>query len=620
MNDQLSSGETHGFGIRPKMMLKPRYNHNVSLTICFSIWQVSILFFRIEDLTYQHPGLIQSAPLAINHISLNIEEGEWIALVGANGSGKTTLACHLNGLMQPGSGSVFVDGLDTRLNVNLPVIRSKVGMVFQSPEDQIVASLVSEDTAFGPENLAIPSAEVQTRIRSALETVGMWEQRERPPHLLSAGQIQRVALAGVLAMQPKCIIFDETTAMLDPIGKRDVLAQMQQLHEQGMTLITITHSMNEAALAERALLLDQGSLLFDGSSEALFNDEALLNRCHLEQPSRYQIKRLLKKYFPGMEISDRRNEPLHYTISNCPDQLRKTKIKPGKAVITGEPLITVEELKHVYLRGTPMAQPSLEGVSLQTKKGTTHGLVGATGSGKSTLLQHLNGLYLPQAGKVRVGQFDTADPQVDLRGLRRFAGLVFQNPELYFFEQYVGDEIAYGAKLYFGREGLRERVRAAMETVGLDFTLFKDRLTSTLSGGEKRKVALASVLVVDPELLILDEPSAGLDPLSRQGLLNTLRKLQVQGRSIVLSSHNMEDIAALAREVTVMQSGKSLATEAVGELFCDLSRLEAAGLAAPAGATLAMELRTRGWPIPLEAVSLAEIDVCLTSLLGEKPA
>ena len=485
MNDQLSSGETHGFGIRPKMMLKPRYNHNVSLTICFSIWQVSILFFRIEDLTYQHPGLIQSAPPAITHISLNIEEGEWIALVGANGSGKTTLACHLNGLLQPGSGSVFVDGLDTRLNVNLPVIRSKVGMVFQSPEDQIVASLVSEDTAFGPENLAIPSAEVQTRIRSALETVGMWEQRERPPHLLSAGQIQRVALAGVLAMQPKCIIFDETTAMLDPIGKRDVLAQMQQLHEQGMTLIMITHSMNEAALAERALLLDQGSLVFDGSSEALFNDEALLNRCHLEQPSRYQIKQLLKKYFPGMEISDRRNEPLHYTIPNCPDQLRKTKIKPGKAVITGEPLITVEELKHVYLRGTPMAQPSLEGVSLQTKKGTTHGLVGATGSGKSTLLQHLNGLYMPQAGKVRVGQFDTADPQVDLRGLRRFAGLVFQNPELYFFEQYVGDEIAYGAKLYFGREGLRERVRAAMETAGLDFTLFKDRLTSTLSGGRK---------------------------------------------------------------------------------------------------------------------------------------
>ena len=577
------------------------------------------MFFQIENLTYQHPGHAPESSPALKSISLNINEGEWIALVGANGSGKTTLARHLNGLLQPESGSVLVDGLDTRQTENLPMIRSKVGMVFQSPEDQIVASLVSEDTAFGPENLAVHSGEVQTRIQVALRQVGMWDQRERPPHLLSAGQTQRVALAGVLAMQPKCIIFDETTAMLDPIGKRDVLAQMQLLHERGMTLIMITHSMNEAALAGRAILLDGGSLAFDGSTEALFNDEPLLNRCHLEQPSRYQIKKILKKYFPGIEISDRGNEPLNYVIPDCPTQIRRNYIEPISPVENDDPLIVVEELKHTYLRGTPMAQPSLDGVNLKTKKGTTHGLVGATGSGKSTLLQHLNGLYQPQAGKVRVGQFDTTDAQVDLKGLRRFAGLVFQNPELYFFEQYVGDEIAYGAKLYFGREGLRERVRMAMETVGLDFDLFKDRLTNTLSGGEKRKVALASVLVVNPELLILDEPSAGLDPLSRQGLLTTLRKLQTQGHSIVLSSHNMEDIAALAQEMTILQHGKSQATDSVGELFCDLPRLEAAGLAAPAGSSLTMELRARGWPIPLNVVSLKEIDTCLDTLLEEKP-
>ena len=577
------------------------------------------MFFQIENLTYQHPGHAPESSPALKSISLNINEGEWIALVGANGSGKTTLARHLNGLLQPESGSVLVDGLDTRQTENLPMIRSKVGMVFQSPEDQIVASLVSEDTAFGPENLAVHSGEVQTRIQVALRQVGMWDQRERPPHLLSAGQTQRVALAGVLAMQPKCIIFDETTAMLDPIGKRDVLAQMQLLHERGMTLIMITHSMNEAALAGRAILLDKGSLAFDGSTEALFNDEPLLNRCHLEQPSRYQIKKILKKYFPGIEISDRGNEPLNYVIPDCPTQIRRNYIEPISPVENDDPLIVVEELKHTYLRGTPMAQPSLDGVNLKTKKGTTHGLVGATGSGKSTLLQHLNGLYQPQAGKVRVGQFDTTDAQVDLKGLRRFAGLVFQNPELYFFEQYVGDEIAYGAKLYFGREGLRERVRMAMETVGLDFDLFKDRLTNTLSGGEKRKVALASVLVVNPELLILDEPSAGLDPLSRQGLLTTLRKLQTQGHSIVLSSHNMEDIAALAQEMTILQHGKSQATDSVGELFCDLPRLEAAGLAAPAGSSLTMELRARGWPIPLNVVSLKEIDTCLDTLLEEKP-
>jgi energy-coupling factor transport system ATP-binding protein len=248
------------------------------------------------------------------------------------------------------------------------------------------------------------------------------------------------------------------------------------------------------------------------------------------------------------------------------------------------------------------------GVSLQTHQGMTHGLVGATGCGKSTLLQHFNGLYLPQSGSVRVGKFVTDEPGVDLRSLRRFAGMVFQNPELYFFEQYVGDEIAYGAKQFFGREGLRVRVKTAMETVGLDFELFKDRETSMLSGGEKRKVALASVLALEPELLLLDEPTAGLDPLSRKGLFQALQRLQSEGRSIVLSSHNMDDITALAQEMTVMQQGKSLVTGKVGAIFNDEALIRQAGLLVPGGAKLAAGLRAKGWSVPLEVLSIPAID------------
>ncbi|MHC1740685.1 MAG: ABC transporter ATP-binding protein [Anaerolineaceae bacterium] len=574
------------------------------------------MFFQIDSLTYRHPGLAKESTPALNNISLSIAEGEWVALLGANGSGKTTLARALNALIQPSSGRVMVDGLDTSQLKHLALIRSKVGMVFQSPEDQIVASLVSEDTAFGPENLALPTAEVQNRIQAALESVGMWEQRERPPHLLSAGQIQRVALAGVLAMQPRCIIFDETTAMLDPIGKRDVLTQMQHLHEQGMTIIMITHSMDEAALAERALLLNKGHLVYDGISEALFNDEPLLKSCQLEIPTGYQLNQLVHRYFPGLAGSSVEINSLLNALPVCPSSIAHNDSRKSHLVPSTDIIIEVEELQHSYLLGTPMAQLALSGVNLQAIQGKAHGLVGATGSGKSTLLQHLNGLYLPQAGKVRVGQFETNDPGVDLRGLRRFAGLVFQNPELYFFEQYVGDEIAYGAKLNFGRERLRERVRQAMETVGLDFETFKDRLTSTLSGGEKRKVALASALVVEPKLLILDEPSAGLDPLSRRGLIKTLQELQVGGNSLVLSSHNMEDIAALAEEMTIMKQGKSLMTGRVGELFANQNLMQQADLIPPAASVLAADLRANGWPIPMGVVTLVGVDACLASILG----
>jgi energy-coupling factor transport system ATP-binding protein len=577
------------------------------------------LFFQIEDITYRHPGLQQEAPPALKNISVTIAAGEWIALVGANGSGKTTLARHLNALLQPTSGRVFVSGLDTREARNLAAIRAQVGMVFQSPEDQIVASLVSEDTAFGPENLAVPSIEVQERIRTALGSVGMWEQRERPPHLLSAGQIQRVALAGVLAMQPRCILFDETTAMLDPIGKRDVLRQMQRLHEQGMTILMITHSMDEAALAERVLLLDHGRLVFDGRTEELFKNEALLQRCHLELPFGYRLRQFYQNYFPQLNVDSVDREVLLRSVPDCPAGLQQLPTAESDALLHLNKLIEVSDLRHTYSPGTPLAQLSLDGVSMSTHEGTIHGLVGATGSGKSTLLQHFNGIYIPQSGKVRVGQFDTSDEKTDLRALRRYAGMVFQNPELYFFEQYVGDEIAYAAKLYFGRERLRERVQQAMMTVGLDFDSFKDRFPNTLSGGEKRKVALASALVADPELLILDEPTAGLDPQSRQGLLKTLQQLQKEGHSIVLSSHNMEDIAELAQEMTILQQGKSVATAAVGELFGASSMLQEAYLLAPGGAVLAAQFRAKGWPIPLEVVTLTGLKACLAQLLGSQP-
>jgi energy-coupling factor transporter ATP-binding protein EcfA2 len=185
---------------------------------------------QFDRVTYRHPGSPETAQPALNDITLTINRGEWVALLGANGSGKTTLARHCNALVIPSNGKVLVDGKETSSSKFLPQIRSQVGMVFQNPEDQMVATLIQEDTAFGPENLGVSSAEIRNRVATSLDAVEMSKYAHRPPHLLSAGQMQRVALAGVLAMQPECIIFDESTAMLDPRGRLEVMEQMRLLH------------------------------------------------------------------------------------------------------------------------------------------------------------------------------------------------------------------------------------------------------------------------------------------------------------------------------------------------------------------------------------------------------
>ncbi len=571
---------------------------------------------RVNNLTYRHPGSGDDVSPALNDVSFTIPEGEMVALVGANGSGKTTLARHLNALFTPTTGEVQVNGMDTRDPTLHVRIRADVGMVFQHPEDQIVATTVEEDVAFGPENLCRLPESIREDVERALSIVSMMDNRKRQPHLLSAGQMQRVALAGVLAMQPRCIIFDEATAMLDPAGRHDVLNHMAALNRLGITVIFITHFIEEVSRAQRVLLLHQGSLVFDGSPGALFSDQALLDRSGLEHPAAARYLTAFPALFPG--ITDPATD-LAQLLKIIPAYSGSSVTQPDGKNLSFEPLsneIEIRDLGHVYMADTPLAHRSLEHVSITVKKSIPHGLVGATGSGKSTLLQHLNGLYLPQHGSIRVGDFDLNDPELDLKSLRRYAGLVFQNPELYFFEQYVGDEIAFGPKMIHGTDGLRERVRWAMELVGLDFDAFKDRIVSTLSGGEQRKVALASTLATRPSLLVLDEPTAGLDPHSRRSLLANLRRLQNEGMQIIFSSHNMDDIAEMVNNLSILSQGNSRLTLPVAQAFADRHMLLAAGLEQPAAVRLAQAMREKGWPISAAAVTHEAVSNEITRLFG----
>lgn len=573
---------------------------------------------QIEKLTYQHPDTGEKLPPALQDISFTVNEGEMIALVGANGSGKTTLARHMNALLLPTSGRVLVNGMDTRERAHHPRIRSEVGMVFQHPEDQIVATIVEEDVAFGPENLCHLPAAIREEVDHALALVNMGENRRRPPHLLSAGQMQRVALAGVLAMQPSCIIFDETTAMLDPAGRRDVLHRMADLNRMGITVIYITHFMEEVLLTRRALLLEKGRLVFDGTPQQLFNDPALIERTGLEQPAATRFYQAFPGLFPNCSGSFGDLNRLFEAIPAYTGSLPSAPLPNSSEA--GEFEIEIRDLSHIYMADTPLAHPALTNISFSVEKGIPHGLVGATGSGKSTLLQHLNGLYRPQQGSIRVGGFNLNDPALDVKALRRYTGLVFQNPELYFFEQYVGDEISYGPRMMLGRDGLRERVQWAMQLVGLDFETFKDRIPSTLSGGEQRKVALAASLAVKPSLLVLDEPTAGLDPHSRQMLLTNLRSLQEEGVQILFSSHNMDDIVSMVQNLTILSKGRTLVTQPVCQVFTDREMLLQAGLEQPSTIRLAQALRYHGWPVSRKAVTLPTIQAEVQRIQEGRPA
>ena len=324
-------------------------------------------------------------------------------------------------------------------------------MVFQNPEDQIITTIVEEDVAFGLENMGLPPQEIRDRSRAALEEVHLWEERKRPPNLLSAGQLQRLALAGVIAMHPRCVIFDEATTMLDPVGRKVALDAMKRMNGQGVTVIFITHFMEESVEAKRILLLQNGSIHLDGTPLEVFHDPQLIADANLELPFARRMSENLCRLIPEfpteiltldslvqstLEIWKKRGIERNPTVS---DESKQTYQTPD-----GNNLVDVENLSHVYLKGTPLEKLALTSVSLRVGKGDSHGLAGITGSGKSTLLQHLNGLLRPQTGSVRIGAFNLNDPKTSMRSVIQLAGLVFQNPEMQFFEQFVGDEIAYG--------------------------------------------------------------------------------------------------------------------------------------------------------------------------------
>lgn len=561
---------------------------------------------RVENLHYTYPAANGEAVQALAGVSLSVEPGEYVAILGHNGSGKSTLAKHLNALLQPSAGDVWVKDWNTRDRAHWRDIRATVGMVFQTPDNQIVATIVEEDVAFGPENLGVARPEMIRRVDWALDQVGMNDYRHRPPHLLSGGQKQRICIAGVLAMQPDVIVLDESTAMLDPLGRQEVLETVRRLNrEQGVTVVAITHFMSEAVQADRVIVMAEGQIALEGTPRTLFRQTDRLRALSLDVPPATELALRLHERFPDfppdlLTLDEVVEAALRHANGQAkPDvvsaDLAALDPHPPQTAPDAAPLIQVEHLVHDYMRDTPLQVRALHDVSLAIYPGEIVGILGHTGSGKSTAVQHFNALLQAHGGKVMVMRQDVADPKTDVRALRRQVGLVFQFPEAQLFERFVGDDVAFGPRnLGLNAEEVRARVRHAMQAVGLDFVEFKDRMTFSLSGGQMRRVALAGVLALEPRVLALDEPTAGLDPQGRRQLLDHILGLQAEGITLVMISHNMEELAALCDRLYVIAGGKTVLAGTPGQVFAHSALLRDLGLDVPAASLLAERLAQAG--------------------------
>lgn len=636
---------------------------------------------EVKDCTYEYVRRDENDEVveklsAISHLNFTIEEGSFVCVLGHNGSGKSTLAKLFNALQIPTEGCVIISGMDSREEANVFPIREKVGMVFQNPDNQIIASVVEEDVGFGPENIGVPTEEIWKRVADALEAVNMEAYRLKSPNHLSGGQKQRVAIAGTLAMEPKTIVLDEPTAMLDPSGRAEVIRSIRELNQKkGITIILITHYMEETVDADRIILMDQGKLVLDGTPKEIFSKVEELKSLRMDVPLITDLAHELR--LSGMPVSEgilkedelveellaifgedsfveeiekgqkeeepegesdrvvstvtensigKRSEEMHSQATSISSEEKEIEAEIEKET-EKDFILKVENLSCIYQKGTAMESYALKDINLSIKRGSFSALIGHTGSGKSTLLQHFNGLIKPETGEISVhfrknpalilqdkgflfwkgkkrkvekeGVLSFKEEGFDFQGLRFKVGLVFQYPEYQLFEETVFEDVLFGPKNQgLSLEEAKKEAEEALRSMGVEEALWQ-KSPFELSGGQKRRVAIAGVLAMEPELLILDEPTAGLDPAGREELFQVIAHLQERyAMTILLVSHSMDDVARYAEEVFVLNQGECIRQGSPEEVFSHKKEMEELGLGLPQIRAFLYSLEEKGLSFP----------------------
>jgi energy-coupling factor transporter ATP-binding protein EcfA2 len=623
----------------------------------------------IHDLHYAYPSPVHggAAVQVLRGVNLQVGRGEFVALLGRVGAGKTTLCMALNGLVPHATGGSFrgdvmVLGRNTKQHPVADLARS-VGLVFQDPETQLTQMRVEDEIAFGLENLGVPSEEIEARVTWALNAVGLADYRDRSPLRLSGGEKQRVAIASMLAMRPQVLVLDEPTANLDPAGKAELFNLLARLaRERQMTILLASQELERVArYADRILALQDGQIGLDGPPAEVFSQVARLQEWGVGVPQLAELAHLLARQTGrpfnfirmGQAYTQLRAE--QSAMSSSKNNLRtsagRAPTPDALAVLPEEPPplvgthtwtgalpesagqadgreVPASVTPGVRNAGSPQSQIVLEGVSFSYPDGTpalrdvnlTVGtgefvaLLGPNGSGKTTLAKHLNGLLKPARGHVLLDGRETRAARV--AELARQVGYVFQNPDHQIFAATVGEEVAFGLRLQgMSPSSVAERVSEVLAAFGLDAQL--DLPPALLGWGQRRRMALAAVLATQPRILILDEPTGGLDHRSRQELMATVAAFNRAGRTVILITHDMRLVAECASRAVVLAGGRVDFDDTPRALFDHRSILARARLAMPPVVRLAQRMAAQG--LAPGVMTCADFAVAWQALLERDP-
>lgn len=544
----------------------------------------------IQDLSFTYA---ETTRPALQHINGEVGEGTFVVIMGHEGAGKSTLCCSLNALVPrffrgEYAGRVVVHGVEVA-RARVADMSRRVGLVLQDFEAQLFSTSVELEVAFGPENLRLPRDEIERRIDRYLRFVGLADMRRREPASLSGGQKQRLAIASILALEPLVLVMDEPTTDLDPIGREEVLSVADMLRQERRTLLVVDQDPDTAADADQVWLMREREIVAQGPPRQVLTDLALLESCGVQPPLTVALFQAMG--WPGQPLTV--EEAIALIQEH--DLARPRPLQGPAAPMNGRPVIL--ELRDVDYVYPTRAVEALKGVNLQIREGEFLALVGQNGSGKTTLAKHLNGLLKPTRGEV----FFRGRPLGEIRRteMARLVGYVFQNPDHQIFSNTVREEVGFSLRVAgMDPKAVEERVAEALAVVGLSG--YEEEVPFTLTKGERQRVAVASVLAAQPQVIILDEPTTGLDYRHQRSMMEMLRDLHRRGHTVIIITHSMWVAAEYAERVVVMKDGQILLDAPTRAAFAQEQTLAEASLRPPPLLRLGNWLGTSG--ITLEAM------------------
>jgi energy-coupling factor transport system ATP-binding protein len=535
--------------------------------------QFMSIAISIENLTFTYQG--NERP-TLKNINGQIKDGTFMVVMGHGGAGKSTLCCSLNALIPKFfrgkyQGRVLVNGQEVARRQVAEMSRL-VGLVLQDFEAQLFSTNVELEMAFGPENHCLLRPEIERRIQRYLAFVGLEKLRHREPASLSGGQKQRLAIGSVLALEPKILVMDEPTTDLDPFGREEVLSVAKSIREEGRTLLIVDHEPETAVTADQIWLIRDGQIVSQGPPSEILVDGPTMESCGIKTLPMVELFHSMN--WPGNPLTVERAIELiqrHNLTQRCERKVATVSTGHTK----GSPILKAEELRYIY---PTYHVEALRGLDLSIREGEFIAILGQNGSGKTTLAKHFNGLLKPTSGRMLVQNKPTAE--YSHRELSRWVGYVFQNPDHQIFARTVAEEVGFGLKMQ-GEifKTIEKRMAEVLEVVGLQG--YEQKVPFALTKGERQRVAVASVLAAQPQVIILDEPTTGLDYRHQRNMMEMLKRLNRYGHTIIIITHSMWVAAEYANRTIVMKDGFILSDGPTRTVFADEARLAEASLCPP---------------------------------------